>query len=403
MVSVAAREEAAGALKRSLRRTALRAGVVVGAVLLTYASCTARVAPNEFGVEQDRFGSHVGISDRTFGPGLYFILPGSTMHAYSRDLHVLEASYDREDALARAGSAQVKERVEEYFRRRAEMLGDDTDRVIEALNIQTSDGYAVLADAALLYRITDPVRVARDFGWGTTYVDAFVVNTFRNGVLSTLGKMNAESFYDEKVRVQSVAEAEALLRERFRGRGLEVERLLLRNYRYAPSYEKSLHDKKVAVQLTVKNVRERIVNEEKAKLQQIESQGDATIIIAESEVNSQIAKVRAEAELYASQVRAKADREIKVAEAEAKRLTAEALAFTGSRYVVGLETAKMFDNIQGAVMTPEQYVQFVRATWALIGLSPGGQPSRAAEPPRTPAPARTREQPSAATAAGGAR
>jgi hypothetical protein len=44
----------------------------------------------------------------------------------------------------------------------------------------------------------------------------------------------------------------------------------------------------------------------------------------------------------------------------------------------------MFDNIQGAVMTPEQYVQFVRATWALIGLSPGGAP-RPPEP--TPPPA----------------
>jgi hypothetical protein len=29
----------------------------------------------------------------------------------------------------------------------------------------------------------------------------------------------------------------------------------------------------------------------------------------------------------------------------------------------------MFDNIDGAVMTPEQYVAFVRAAWALIGVS----------------------------------
>jgi hypothetical protein len=37
----------------------------------------------------------------------------------------------------------------------------------------------------------------------------------------------------------------------------------------------------------------------------------------------------------------------------------------------------MFDSIQGAVMTPEQYVAFIRNAWALIGLSPssGGEPA----------------------------
>ncbi|MCC7383129.1 MAG: hypothetical protein IT384_14925 [Deltaproteobacteria bacterium] len=104
----------------------------------------------------------------------------------------------------------------------------------------------------------------------------------------------------------------------------------------------------------------------------MESKGNAAITIAESEVMAQIAKVRAEAELYSSQVRAKADRELGLARAEGKRLKADALTQSGGRYVVALETAKMFENIDGAVMTPEQYIAFVRNAWALIGLSPGG-------------------------------
>ena len=44
--------------------------------------------------------------------------------------------------------------------------------------------------------------------------------------------------------------------------------------------------------------------------------------------------------------------------------------------MVALETAKMFENIEGAVMTPEQYIAFVRNAWALIGVSPGGPPPR---------------------------
>jgi regulator of protease activity HflC (stomatin/prohibitin superfamily) len=266
----------------------------------------------------------------------------------------------------------VAGRVDSYFDERDRVLGKSTHRVVEALNIQTSDGYAVTADVTLLYSIADPVAVAKQFGWGSLYVDSFALNTFRNGVLQTLGKMNAESFYDEAVRIAAVADAEKFLAARFKERGFQVEKLLLRNYRYAANYERSLHDKKVAVQLAEKNRKESLVNEEKAKLKQIESKGNAAITIAESEVNAKIAKIRAEAELYSAQVHAKADKEINLAGAEAKRLKADALTQAGGRYVVALETAKMFDNISGAVMTPEQYIQFIRSAWSVIGVGGGG-------------------------------
>ena len=92
-------------------------------------------------------------------------------------------------------------------------------------------------------------------------------------------------------------------------------------------------------------------------------------------MHAKIAKIRAEAELYASQTRARADKEVNVAQAEAKRLKADALTRAGGRYVVALETAKMFDNIEGAVMTPEQYIAFVRNVWALIGVGGGSGPA----------------------------
>ncbi len=358
MVQVAGGSDALRALKaRFLRLLALVVLALVG-LAVVYRMFTARVGPNEFGVEQVRFGMKTGIMDRRFDAGLYYTGPGQTMHTFPRGLHVLEASASHE-----AGRETA------------------THRVVDPLNIQTSDGYAVSADVTLLYRITDPVRVAKDFGWGTLYVDSFVINTFRNGVLTTLGKINAESFYDEKTRIAAIQDAQDIVGKRFAERGFKVEKLLLRNYRYAQNYERSLHDKKVAVQLTEKNRKEGLVNEEKAKLQQIESKGNAAITIAESEVNAQIAKIRAEAELYSSQKRAEADTKVNVAAAEAKRLKAEALTQSGGRYVVALETMKMFENISGAVMTPEQYIAFVRNAWAVIGVSPG-----AAVPP-APAPA----------------
>jgi regulator of protease activity HflC (stomatin/prohibitin superfamily) len=382
MVQVAGLGRAIGVMKSSFVRLTLRLGVTIVLLSIFYAACTARVLPNQWGVEQRKFGFKRGIADGAYGAGLYFVGPGTTMHTFPREIHVLEASFDRRESLSKGHGlgGNVAQKIDQYFDRRDRLLGSTTHRVIDALNIQTSDGYAVTADITLLYSIADPVKIAREFGWGSLYMDAFVINTFRNGVLATLGKLNAESLYDEAVRIAAIHDSEAFLAERFKERGFKVERLLLRNFQYAENYERSLHDKKVAVQLTEKNRKESLVNEEKAKLKQIESKGNADITIAESEVNTKISKIRAEAELYASQVRAKADKEMNVAAAEAKRLKADALTQGGGRYVVALETAKMFENIEGAVMTPEQYIAFVRNAWALIGVSPGGVAPTAAAP-----------------------
>jgi regulator of protease activity HflC (stomatin/prohibitin superfamily) len=365
-------------LRSSLTRVIARAIAPLLLLAVFYGACTTRVKPHEWGVEQRKFGFKRGVMDQAYTAGLYFVGPGTTIHTFPRGIHVLEASYDREEAEARGRSMgqEVARKVEKYFERRDELLGGGaTHRVVEALNVQTSDGYAVTADVTLLYAISDPVKIAREFGWGSLYVDAFVLNSFRNGVLSTLGKMNAESFYDESLRVSALEEAKTLLTQRFKERGFEVRELLLRNFRYADSYEKALRDKKVAVQLAEKNRKESLANEEQAKLKQLESKGNADITIAESEVQVKIAKLRAEAELYASQVRARADKEVNLAQAEAKSLRADALARTGGRYVVALETAKMFDNIEGAVMTPEQYIVFVRQAWGLIGVGGGSGPA----------------------------
>jgi regulator of protease activity HflC (stomatin/prohibitin superfamily) len=369
MVELTKKNLALRKLRSLLTRSVVMVVLALIVVTIAYNSCTYRVMPNEFAVEQVRFGSKTGVGDRAYTAGLYFVGVGTTMHPFPREVHILEASNERAESRSKAASADVGRRVDEYFEVRDRVLGKSTHRRIDALNVQTSDGYAVSADVTLLYAIDDPVKIAKEFGWGSAYVDSFVINTFRNGALATLGKMSAEMFYGEKERVAAVKEAEEFLRERFKDRGFKVEGLLLSSYHYSETYEHSLREKKVAVQLTEKNRKESLVNEERAKLQQIESKGQAAITIAESEVNAQIAKIRAEASLYSAQVHAKADRELGLAEAEAKRLKSDALTQSGGRYVVALETARMFDNIEAAVMTPEQYVAFIRAAWALIGLS----------------------------------
>lgn len=361
---------------RKLRLSMIRFVVLAGGSLILlaviYSSCTYRVHPNEFAVEQVRFGSKTGVGEKAFPAGLYLVGPGTTMHAFPREIHILEASNERQESKAKTRSSEVQRRVDEYFEMRDRVLGGATHRRIDTLNVQTSDGYAVSCEVILLYSIADPVKIAKEFGWGSAYVDSFVINSFRNGVLATMGKMSAEAFYGEQARVAAVKEAEDLVRERFKERGFTVETLLLASYHYSDAYEHSLREKKVAVQLTEKNRKESLVNEERAKLQQIDSKGNAAITIAESQVNAQISQILAEAQLYSSRTKAKSDQEVGFAAAEGKRLKSDALTQTGGRYVVALETAKMFENIDAAVMTPEQYIAFIRSAWALIGLSGGG-------------------------------
>src|SRR5512140_878196 len=221
MVEIAGKAGALASLVGSIRRSAVLTGAAVLVVLIFYGSCTAKVGASEFGVEQSRFGLKTGIIEKAYGPGLYFVGIGTTMHTFPREIHILEASFDQAEARTKAHGEETRQKVDSYFAKRDRILGKDTHRVVEALNIQTSDGYAVAADVTLAYSIVDPVRIAKDFGWGTLYVDSFVLNTFRNGVLQTLGKMNAESFYDEAVRIAAVADAEKFLAARFAERGFK--------------------------------------------------------------------------------------------------------------------------------------------------------------------------------------
>ncbi len=44
-----------------------------------------------------------GVVDTAYGPGLYFVGPNVTMHTFPGEIHVLEASYDREEAQIKGG------------------------------------------------------------------------------------------------------------------------------------------------------------------------------------------------------------------------------------------------------------------------------------------------------------
>src|SRR5215216_2932165 len=102
MVQVAGAYGSVRSLKRSLFRTGLLTIGIVVLLSIFYASCVERVDTDEFGVMQKKFGFQVGIVNRAFEPGLYFVGPGTTIHTFPREIHILEASNDRQQSLDEA-------------------------------------------------------------------------------------------------------------------------------------------------------------------------------------------------------------------------------------------------------------------------------------------------------------
>src|SRR5438128_313523 len=135
MVQVPGRSESLQILKWKLVKYALVAGVIAGAVLLFCAVFTSRVLPNQLGIEQRRLGSQTGIVAKVLTPGLYFVGPGATLHTFPRDIHVLEATDERSGPKASSSAAQA------WYKQRDALLGSDSHRTIDAINVQTSDGY----------------------------------------------------------------------------------------------------------------------------------------------------------------------------------------------------------------------------------------------------------------------
>src|SRR5689334_10177926 len=115
MVELAKKNQALRGRVRSLLRLVFLGGgaLIFGAIVFN--TCAARVEPNEWGVQQVRLGSKTGVGDTRYEAGLYFLGPGTTMHTFPREMHILEASNERTESRAKARGQNVAKRVDDYF------------------------------------------------------------------------------------------------------------------------------------------------------------------------------------------------------------------------------------------------------------------------------------------------
>jgi regulator of protease activity HflC (stomatin/prohibitin superfamily) len=305
-------------------------GLIIGILSLffIYNSCFVYIKPNEFGIKKINIGPNRGLVEKIYTTGLNFILPFGfhEMNKLPRHLQVLELTNN----------------VTDYS------PGKDYQR---AVHIQTSDGFFVDIDVSIIYRIIDPYKVISRVGPGNLYVINGIVPRAEPVLKEALGVLTTEEFYNSHARVAAVKKAEKLLQEELESKGLKVEHILIRYFRYSSEIQRSIEEKKLKDQLVFKNMAEARAATEEAKLKKMVQEGIAIVNIKLEEGQAYILKKNAEKELYVRKNKAEADLLIKLAEARKMELKNEALSSFGSDRRVGLEMAEVFKGIN-LIMLP---------------------------------------------------
>ncbi|HHO51113.1 MAG TPA: SPFH domain-containing protein [Deltaproteobacteria bacterium] len=315
-------------------------GLVLLLVAVVWLTMTTTVGSDELGVRQVYFGPGKGVSEELHGPGLHLVIPGyERLHVFPRDLQILDLN-DDELAHSDAGG----EYPEDY-------------RVAPAIRIQTSEGYQVTVDVAVLYRVVDPYAVVTKVGVGRIYETKIVARRADKILRQTLGRLDAEDFYDDERRIHAAESARELLQEDLASWGIQVWAVLLRDYIYDQRYQEAIEQRKIQDQKVFKNKAEAIAASREAEKDRVLAEGRANIDVEIERGRAEVRKVRADADLYYRQRVAEGDLLVALAEAEGTKLENAALQQAGASNMVGLEMAEtlrgtkviMVDSSRGGV------------------------------------------------------
>jgi len=285
--------------------------------LFGYASCSVYVHPNQFGIKQVVVGPGKGINKDVYTAGLHWITPGAEqMHLFPTDVQLLSLTADPNER-------------------------GRSDRRLPPLNIQTSEGYNVIVDVSVLFRIEDPYRVITALGPGRLYEDSLVIPRAEQLLRKRLGELDAEEFYNVAKRSERVRLALEDLNAELVPAGVRAISVFVRRYAYDARYQQAIEQRKIQDQTVFKNKAEADMAQAAAERDRIVAVGEAAVKVELSHGDAEKKKIDSEADLYARKKGAAGELEVKLAEAEGTRLENEALRGRGSENLVGLKMAEL--------------------------------------------------------------
>jgi len=297
--------------------------MIGGGFLVIYilgASCSTYVPPNMVGIKQVYYGSGAGIRPEAYGPGLHLIVAGTErLHLFPRDIQVINFS---------DSASEVSHRF----------------RTAPSIKIQTSDGYNVQLDVAVLYRLKDAHKVFVEAGPGRSFEDRLVIPRADQILRKTLGELNSEQFYQGPLRIEKAKAAHDQLRAEVAPAGINIDAVLVRGYVYDEKYQQIIEGRKIKDQTVFLRQAEAKAAIEQRKRDTILAEGKAAVDIELQRGQSEIEKLEAQANLYQRQKAAEGRLLVELAEAKGTGLENTALQGAGSENLVGL---KMADALRG--------------------------------------------------------
>ncbi len=218
-----------------------------------------------------------GVEQKTYPPGsTYFFLPLiNDWHTFDTKLQNLEMTFSRTG-------------------------GDRKNR--DDLLFKTIDGNDISLDVIIAYRI-DPQKAPHVLQFVATddmTLRQKVVRTVARSVPRDIfGQLKTEEFYvAEKREIQSQRVKETL-KAILEPMGIVVEKVLTKDYRFNPEYQKAIEDKKIADQRVEKNksAQNAALEEYKRKLE--EARGEINRMVADAD--GVVRKAQIEADVYFEQ------------------------------------------------------------------------------------------------------
>jgi regulator of protease activity HflC (stomatin/prohibitin superfamily) len=204
------------------------AALIVAVLIITafvYNLLLVYVGPSEYGIKQVKIGINRGIQEKVYTTGLHLVLPGmEAMHTFPRNLQVFE----------------LNNYPTQYTR---------LNRYEKAAYIQTSDGFFVDVDVAIMYRIVDPYLLITTVGPGRQFEDGGIIPKAEPVLKEALGELSTEEFYNSPLRVEKTMKAREMLSKELQPYGIEVDEVLVRYFTYSVEFQKNFVYKKLQDQL----------------------------------------------------------------------------------------------------------------------------------------------------------
>ncbi len=333
-----------------LRKIGGSVGLLVVAAMLMFflTNCLYYVRPNHFAIKQVNIGVRPGVRDKVYSSGFHVIAPFGVhlMHSFPRDIQAFEMNAYLEH------KAKDKQFNMQFSRSAMQKSGTSGRglQIDKAAHIQTSDGFYVDVDVTVLYHISDPYKLITTIGPGRLYEDNGIVPKVEPTLKETLGEMTTEQFFQSPLRVKKAEEARALLNLELNSKGITVDHVLIRYFKYSDEIQKNIEEKKLKDQLVFTNQSKARAATEEAKVKKVREEGEVNVRIRMEEGRAYAVRKIAEKDLYTRKKHAEGDLLMKLAEARRTELVNNAYQQKGSDKLVGLRMADVLMGLDVIVL-----------------------------------------------------